>query len=139
MGVFWRTGISRLGPLKAAGHHPVPMSILDCGRLWNSSVKKNNGPIGSKEFPGGGSFAGPLPGDFCLFNYWGRFIPLTQSQKTTPSRSKIVHRPLPQDAPARRKPVIVLAKKELGWEPRTSLDDGFQKTIRYFGAVLREA
>ena len=53
--------------------------------------------------------------------------------------SKIVHRPLPQDAPARRKPVIALAKKELGWEPRTSLDDGFQKTIRYFGAVLREA
>lgn len=56
----------------------------------------------------------------------------------TESRSKIVHRPLPQDDPTRRKPVIEVAKKELDWEPKTPLDEGLQKTIQYFDTVLRE-
>lgn len=48
------------------------------------------------------------------------------------SRSKIVYRSLPQDDPTQRKPVIKLAKKELGWEPEIVLEDGLKRTIEYF-------
>ncbi len=39
---------------------------------------------------------------------------------------------LPQDDPQRRKPDIDKAKKVLGWEPKTSLQEGLEKTIAYF-------
>jgi UDP-glucuronate decarboxylase len=48
------------------------------------------------------------------------------------SKSKIVHLPLPQDDPRQRQPNIELAKKELGWEPKTRLKDGLKATIDYF-------
>lgn len=72
----------------------------------------------------------------------GEFTMLELAEKVihfTGSHAKIVHMPLPQDDPTRRKPVIDVAKKELGWEPTTSLDEGLQKTIDYFDAILREA
>ncbi len=50
----------------------------------------------------------------------------------TGSESKLVEEPLPADDPVRRKPDIALAKKELGWEPTTALDDGLERTIAYF-------
>lgn len=50
--------------------------------------------------------------------------------------SKIIYKPLPQDDPTQRKPVIDLAKQMLNWEPMTSLDDGLDKTIEYFKKVL---
>lgn len=82
-------------------------------------------------------FTGPVnlgnPGEFTMLELAEKVI------RFTGSRSKIVHMPLPQDDPTRRKPVIDLAKKELGWEPKTPLDDGMQRTIQYFDAVLREA
>jgi nucleoside-diphosphate-sugar epimerase len=37
-----------------------------------------------------------------------------------------------EDDPMRRQPDISRAKKILGWEPKTSLDDGLQKTIEYY-------
>ena len=81
-------------------------------------------------------FTGPVnlgnPGEFTMLELAEKVI------RFTGSRSKIVHRPLPQDDPTRRRPVIDLAKKELGWEPKTPLDDGLQKTIQYFETVLRE-
>lgn len=55
----------------------------------------------------------------------------------TGSKSGVAYRPLPQDDPARRKPVISLAKKELGWEPKVPLREGLEKTIAYFDAELR--
>lgn len=83
-----------------------------------------------------GGFTGPVnlgnPGEFTILELAEKVIRFTGSQ------SRIVHRPLPQDDPARRRPVIDLAGKELGWEPRTPLDDGLQRTIQYFDAVLRE-
>jgi len=50
----------------------------------------------------------------------------------TGSRSKIEHRPLPQDDPKRRQPIIDKAKKQIGWIPRVALDKGLRATIDYF-------
>ena len=48
------------------------------------------------------------------------------------SKSKIVHKPLPQDDPKQRKPDIAKAKKILKWEPKVPLAEGMKKTIAYF-------
>ncbi len=50
----------------------------------------------------------------------------------TGSRSRLVFRPLPEDDPKQRKPDISLAKKQLSWSPKISLDDGLFRTIDYF-------
>ena len=52
--------------------------------------------------------------------------------KATGSKSKIVHKPLPQDDPKQRKPDISRAKKLLKWEPKVKLNEGLVKTIEYF-------
>jgi UDP-glucuronate decarboxylase len=56
----------------------------------------------------------------------------------TGSRSKIVHRPLPQDDPLQRCPDIARAREVLGWEPTVQLDRGLQHTIAYFDTLLTE-
>ncbi|MEL6963973.1 MAG: hypothetical protein AAFO01_14560, partial [Pseudomonadota bacterium] len=55
----------------------------------------------------------------------------------TGSSSKIVHLPLPQDDPTRRKPDITLARNTLNWEPTIELQDGLVRTIDYFERLLR--
>ncbi len=45
---------------------------------------------------------------------------------------KIDYKPLPQDDPTQRKPVLKLASKYLNWKPKVSLDEGLDKTIEYF-------
>ena len=52
--------------------------------------------------------------------------------KLTRSKSKLLFGPLPENDPARRKPDIQLAKKELGWEPTVGLEAGLKNTIDYF-------
>ena len=52
--------------------------------------------------------------------------------RTTGSKSKIIHKPLPQDDPKQRQPDITKAKKILKWEPRVALAEGLTKTIEYF-------
>jgi UDP-glucuronate decarboxylase len=54
----------------------------------------------------------------------------------TGSRSRIVHRPLPQDDPRQRQPDIALAEKLLSWKPRVELRDGLVRTIAYFEELL---
>jgi len=44
-------------------------------------------------------------------------------------------RPMPTDDPKRRCPDVTLAKKELNWEPKVSLEEGLTKTIAYFKAL----
>lgn len=56
--------------------------------------------------------------------------------KYTKSKSKMVFLPLPQDDPKQRKPDISLAKSELDWEPKISLEEGLQKTIDYFKSTI---
>ncbi len=50
----------------------------------------------------------------------------------TRSKSRLVHRPLPQDDPKQRRPDIGLAEKLLGWKPVVPLKDGLETTIKYF-------
>ena len=57
--------------------------------------------------------------------------------KLSKSASKIVHRPLPADDPARRRPDISLAKKKLSWAPQVKLDEGLERTIAYFKDKLQ--
>jgi UDP-glucuronate decarboxylase len=56
----------------------------------------------------------------------------------TGSRSRIVHRPLPQDDPRQRKPDISRANELLRWAPATPLEQGLTRTIRYFEKTLRQ-
>lgn len=56
--------------------------------------------------------------------------------KMTGSKSTLVYKDLPADDPKVRKPDISLAKRELGWEPKVSLEEGLTKTIAYFRAEL---
>ncbi len=52
--------------------------------------------------------------------------------KLSGSRSKIVHKPLPQDDPKQRRPDITKAKTELEWSPVVGLEEGLRKTIECF-------
>ncbi|MDB5414864.1 MAG: dTDP-glucose 4,6-dehydratase protein [Rubritepida sp.] len=52
--------------------------------------------------------------------------------KLTGSRSPVVHLPLPQDDPRRRRPDISRATQLLGWAPRKALVEGLQATVEWF-------
>jgi UDP-glucuronate decarboxylase len=58
--------------------------------------------------------------------------------ETTGSRSKIVHRPKPQDDPRQRRPDISKAHEALGWAPRIPLEEGLKRTIAYFEELLKD-
>lgn len=79
-------------------------------------------------------FTGPVnignPGEFTIRQLAEKVIELTGSS------SQIVFQSLPQDDPLQRKPVIDLAKKELGWEPSIPLEEGLIKTISYFRELI---
>lgn len=81
-------------------------------------------------------FIGPVnlgnPNECTIYEFAQLIIKLTNSN------SKIINKPLPQDDPIQRKPNINLAKKVLGWEPKTSVINGLTKTIEYFDKVLKE-
>jgi len=78
-------------------------------------------------------FTGPVnignPGEFTIKQLAEMVIKLTNSN------SKLIYESLPQDDPLQRKPIIDLAKKELGWEPKIKLEEGLKKTIAYFEGV----
>lgn len=56
--------------------------------------------------------------------------------RLTCSKSNLIHQTLPFDDPKQRKPEISLANLKLGWEPKTNLEQGLQKTIDYFTAII---
>jgi UDP-glucuronate decarboxylase len=62
----------------------------------------------------------------------------TMVLEQTGSKSKIIHHPLPQDDPQRRKPDISRAMALMGWSPKTSLSEGIAKTIPYFRDCLKK-
>jgi dTDP-glucose 4,6-dehydratase len=57
--------------------------------------------------------------------------------EVTGSTSGITYEPLPEDDPTRRCPDITLARTALGWEPRTGLRDGIERTIEYFARKVQ--
>ena len=44
----------------------------------------------------------------------------------------VVHQPLPENDPKQRRPDISRARTLLQWEPKVSLEEGLQKTLKYF-------
>jgi UDP-glucuronate decarboxylase len=50
--------------------------------------------------------------------------------------SRVVHQPLPADDPRQRRPDITLARDQLGWLPQVPLEQGLERTIRYFRQAL---
>lgn len=56
--------------------------------------------------------------------------------RMTGAGKRIVHLPLPQDDPRRRKPDISRAREMLKWHPTVSLEDGLQATIDWFQEEL---
>ena len=76
------------------------------------------------------NFTGPVnignPGEFTILELAETIL------KKTGSTSKISMHPLPGDDPLQRQPDISVAKEQLGWEPRITLNDGLDKTIAYF-------
>lgn len=79
-------------------------------------------------------FTGPCnvgnPDEFTMLQLAEKVI------KLTGSKSKLIYKPLPQDDPLQRKPLIDLAKKELDWEPTVHLEEGLQYTIEYFKNII---
>ncbi len=49
---------------------------------------------------------------------------------------EFINKPLPQDDPFQRQPVIDIAKRHLNWEATTSLEEGLDKTIDWFRKVV---
>jgi UDP-glucuronate decarboxylase len=54
------------------------------------------------------------------------------------SRSRIVHRALPENDPKQRRPDISLARELLDWKPHVPLEEGLTKTIAYFERLLAD-
>jgi UDP-glucuronate decarboxylase len=52
------------------------------------------------------------------------------------SNSKLVFNPARPDDPMRRRPDITLARKHLGWEPKTPLREGLARTMEHFRREL---
>jgi UDP-glucuronate decarboxylase len=79
---------------------------------------------------------GPLnlgnPGEFAIRELAQTILDLTGS------RSKIVHRPLPQDDPQQRQPDISEAQRLLNWQPTIPLRTGLEPTIAYFEKLLAD-
>jgi UDP-glucuronate decarboxylase len=72
------------------------------------------------------------PKEFTMLELASKVIELTDS------RSRIVHRPRPQDDPRQRRPEISRANDALKWVPRISLHDGLVRTIEYFEKLLTD-
>jgi len=79
-------------------------------------------------------FTGPInlgnPGEFTMLELAEKVLALVGS------KSKLVHKPLPQDDPRQRQPDITLAKSKLEWAPKVNLDDGLRETVSYFRRTL---
>ena len=57
----------------------------------------------------------------------------------TGSRSRVVHRPLPENDPRQRRPEISRSQESLSWTPRIQLKEGLIRTIEYFEKLLKES
>ncbi|WP_418603760.1 UDP-glucuronic acid decarboxylase family protein [Hwangdonia sp.] len=58
--------------------------------------------------------------------------------KLTGTAQKVIYKDLPVDDPMQRQPDITLAKKLLGWEPKTGREEGMKITFEYFKSLSKE-
>jgi UDP-glucuronate decarboxylase len=72
------------------------------------------------------------PEEFTMLELAAQIVALTGS------RSRVVHRPRPQDDPRQRRPDISKAHDALEWAPHTTLREGLIRTIGYFEDILRD-
>jgi dTDP-glucose 4,6-dehydratase len=56
--------------------------------------------------------------------------------RVTGSKSRIVHRALPQDDPVQRQPDISKARRLFGWEPKIDLETGLKLCLEYFSRCV---
>jgi UDP-glucuronate decarboxylase len=82
----------------------------------------------------GDEVTGPMnignPTEFTILELASQVIDLVGS------RSRIIHRPLPENDPKQRQPDISRAQDLLGWKPSVTLKDGLSRTIAYFDRLL---
>jgi len=82
------------------------------------------------------SVTGPInignPSEFSILQLARMVVNLTSS------RSRIVHRPLPENDPRQRQPDISRADEVLSWRPCTPLKEGLVRTIAYFEKLLSD-
>ncbi|MBN2479959.1 MAG: SDR family oxidoreductase [Parachlamydiales bacterium] len=71
------------------------------------------------------------PVEFTMIELAEMVLKMTKSKK-----SKITFKDLPQDDPKQRKPDITQAKNHLNWNPKIKLEEGLEKTIKYFKNLL---
>lgn len=80
------------------------------------------------------SVTGPInlgnPTEFTIKELAEKVIQLTGSS------SALTYQTLPNDDPKQRRPDISLAKEHLNWQPTIALEQGLQKTIEYFSALI---
>jgi len=81
------------------------------------------------------NFIGPVnignPIEFTMLELAEKILTITGS------KSKLIFNPLPLDDPKQRQPDISLANERLdGWEPKVELDNGLERTIKYFKELL---
>jgi UDP-glucuronate decarboxylase len=81
-----------------------------------------------------GEVTGPVnlgnPNEFTILELAQTILELTGS------RSKIVHRPLPEDDPKQRRPDISKAQRLFDWHPTVPLKQGLAATTAYFDTLL---
>lgn len=84
----------------------------------------------------GDSVTGPInlgnPNEFSICELASLVIEMTGS------RSRIIHRPLPENDPRQRRPDISRAQEFLSWTPKTPLREGLVSTIGYFEQLLKQ-
>lgn len=114
------------GPITVYGDGSQTRSFCYVSDLIEAWLKLMETPSG---------FTGPVnlgnPSEFSMMELAEKVIELTGS------KSKIVHRPLPQDDPTQRQPDIAIARVDLEWEPKVQLHQGLTRTIGYFKDLAR--
>ena len=66
------------------------------------------------------------PGEFTIRELAERILAITGSA------SPLERRPLPEDDPLQRQPIIARAEALLGWRPQIALEEGLRSTVEYF-------
>ena len=71
------------------------------------------------------------PGEFTILELAEKVLNMTGS------RSKIIFKSLPENDPIQRQPDISRAKQVLDWRPTVALDQGLERTVVWFEALIR--